>query len=252
MIDKALLYSKFRKSLGSYDTNATIQREIASELGEIFRLSSPITNRILEIGCGTGFLTREVSMSYYWDSYIINDLVGESVDIAQKSVNAKQITPLVGDIEALEIPSDLDAVVSASTLQWLNDIPLFIERISHSLAEHGLFLFNTFGKNNLIEIKQLTGAGLEYYHIDELREMLSLHFEEVELYEKILSPVFETPIAVLRHLQQTGVSATERFVWTKSKLREFEEQYMRHYCCDNGAVLTWHVIYAVAKKPKRV
>jgi malonyl-CoA O-methyltransferase len=69
---------------------------------------------------------------------------------------------LIGDIEQLNLPQSLDAVISSSALQWMTDLPALLQRIHDALKPNAYFGFSTFGSDNLTEIKQLTGQGLNY------------------------------------------------------------------------------------------
>ena len=56
MMNKELINSRFAKTLSSYDENAKIQKRMAQRLIEF--LPSKQFDSVLEIGCGTGFLTK--------------------------------------------------------------------------------------------------------------------------------------------------------------------------------------------------
>lgn len=60
------------------------------------------------------------------------------------------------------------------------------------------------------EIHTLTGHGLEYFSLEELKALLSSRFEILYAEEEIVSLPFGTPLEVLQHLRQTGVTGTER------------------------------------------
>ena len=79
-----------------------------------------------------------------------------------KTEELKNIAWLIGDIEQLTLPQSLDAVISSSALQWMTDLPTLLHRIHDALKPNAYFGFSTFGPDNLTEIKQLTGQGLNY------------------------------------------------------------------------------------------
>ena len=55
-MNKELIHNRFAKNLKSYDENAKIQKRMAERLMSFINNKSP--KNILEIGCGTGFLTK--------------------------------------------------------------------------------------------------------------------------------------------------------------------------------------------------
>lgn len=98
----------------------------------------------------------------------------------------------------------------------------------------------------------MTGHGLEYFSLEELKALLSSRFEVLYAEEEIVSLPFGTPLEVLQHLRQTGVTGTEKKVWTRGRLQSFCEEYIRMYGKDDRSVsLTYHPIYVIARKRGR-
>lgn len=252
-IDKELVKKRFQRSLPYYDRIAEVQRMIAKNLSDKFAEAYSVCHgNIFEIGCGTGFLTTEILKKQSFKNFFINDLVPEAMDIVSEKIrrldSGINVKCVNGDAENIDIPEDIDSLLAASVVQWFDDFVEFSARVSKVLPNDGIFAFNTFGTNNLCQIKELTGMGLNYFEADELNEILKRNFRNVELSEDIISQTFDAPFDVLRHLQRTGVTATGDFKWTKSRLEKFEREYSRNYSVNGKIELTWHVIYAICKK----
>ena len=62
-----------------------------------------------------------------------------------------------------------DLITSCSTLQWFADTERFFTRCHRFLSDGGILAFSTFGKRNMQEIHTLTGHGLEYFSLEELK-----------------------------------------------------------------------------------
>lgn len=153
------------------------------------------------------------------------------------------------DAETLDFPQGTDLITSCSTLQWFADTERFFARCHHFLSDGGILAFSTFGKKNMREIHTLTGHGLEYLSLDNLKVLLSPRFEILYAEEEIVSLPFGTPLEVLRHLKQTGVTGTEKRVWTRGRLQSFCDEYIRMCGNDDRSVsLTYHPIYVIARK----
>ena len=59
IMNTTLIKQRFSRSLQTYEQTAIVQREMAKILTE-FLPQNKNFDSILEIGCGTGFLTREL------------------------------------------------------------------------------------------------------------------------------------------------------------------------------------------------
>jgi malonyl-CoA O-methyltransferase len=252
-VNKELIKKRFTKSLDTYELQADVQLHIAQKLaGKAARYLPTRCESLLEIGCGTGFLTREVLSRISANRIYLNDLVDMSTrkqQLAGESGINSNITFITGDVENIVFPEQLDAVLSASTLQWLVDLPAFYAKVNRALLSSGIFIFNTFGPNNLLEIKELMGEGLHYPLAADLSEMLEPSFEILEMTEETIIRSFNSPRDVLRHLQETGVTATHGdFRWTRNKLVTFENAYLEQFSKGTKVTLTWQVYYFVCKK----
>lgn len=78
MVDKAEVKCRFRRSVESYEDNAYVQKAIVNRLYELLQDHLSYTPRkVLEIGCGTGLLTRKLLTALSSGQLFINDLVEE-------------------------------------------------------------------------------------------------------------------------------------------------------------------------------
>ena len=122
------------------------------------------------------------------------ELYGAKVPLEKAKVplyGTPLISPIVSflpcDAETLDFPQGTDLITSCSTLQWFADTERFFTRCHRFLSDGGILAFSTFGKRNMQEIHTLTGHGLEYFSLEELKALLSSRFEVLYAEER-LSP----------------------------------------------------------------
>ena len=153
------------------------------------------------------------------------------------------------DAETLAFPSGQDLIVSCSAVQWFDDLPRFFSGCRRLLHEGGYLAFSTFGPHNTEEVATLASAGLSYPSLEALREMLAARYEVVYAHEEQLRLSFASPLEVLRHLKETGVTGTAAQAWTRGRLQEFCREYTRQFSDERGRVyLTFHPIYMICRK----
>ena len=75
MIDKTEIECRFRRSVDSYEDNATVQKWIVQRLVELLQEYVPYSSRTLEIGCGTGLLSEKINRLWEDQQFWVNDLV---------------------------------------------------------------------------------------------------------------------------------------------------------------------------------
>ena len=240
-MNKDLIRQRFAKNLENYDKNAKIQKHMAKKLVSLIKNKTP--NKILEIGCGTGFVTKLISKEFTFKTYLALDIVE---DCRQYIYN---INPNVKfssiDIEDF-IKKDTDKydlIISNASLQWVDDFEGVTKNLQTKLAPNGELVFSTFGNENFREIFHIVGASLNYYSNYELKNL----FPNSEIYPEIHIMAFDTPKDVLKHLQSTGVNALEKKSWTKKDLINFENGY--NNICSRRPTLTYNPVYIKILSP---
>ena len=169
----------------------------------LFELSTAAGNhfeRIFEIGCGAGIMTRQICKMFEYKNYYLNDLVDECALLCKKYPHMEFIG---GDIEKVApLPSNLDLIISNATFQWLDHLQQVLEKLAASLNQKGILAFSTFGPANAREITQITGRTLDYLPAPELKAIVEEHFEISCYHENIRKLHFEHPMDVLQHLKK--------------------------------------------------
>jgi malonyl-CoA O-methyltransferase len=226
-VDKALVRRRFARAVPTYDAQAKVQAAMARHLCSL--LPTRHYGAVLEIGCGTGLLTREVAEKLSFSSYTANDLVPEC------GVGLQALLPqarfIAGDMDSLALAGGYDLVLANASLQWSHALPALLDRLYAALAVGGLLAFSLFGQRNLWQIREYFGVGLAGLPLEAVGGLVQgrlLHLEEEEQ-----ECCFDSPLAVLRHLQQTGVNAVggSVAVLSPAALRRFDQEYRARYAC---------------------
>lgn len=250
-MDKALISRRFAKAVGTYLDKADVQRYVASQMAELTSryIPSDIQERVLEIGCGTGMFTRMYLKQVMPEEIWLNDLCPE-VEPYLADVLSEKVHFQAKDAETLAFPEGQDLIVSCSAVQWFEDLPRFFSGCRKLLHEGGYLAFSTFGPHNTEEVAVLAEAGLSYPSLEELRKMLSAaHYEVIYAHEEQLRLSFSSPLEVLKHLKETGVTGTAAKAWTRGRLQEFCRKYIKQFSDERGRVyLTFHPIYMICRK----
>lgn len=247
-MDKQLIAERFSKASGTYTHEAAAQQQIAAKMMALLKqhISAPC-RRIVEFGCGTGIYSRMLLRTYQPETFLLNDLCPEMGAHCKELLN-EQVCFRPGDAETEEFPNDTDLITSCSTLQWFDAPEAFFGRCHRFLKAKGYFAFTTFGPENMKEIRELTGHGLSYPTCEALEQALAPLYHPVHVEEEVITLSFDTPMQVLYHLKQTGVTGTTHKMWTRSDLHQFCEAYTRLFGSEESVSLTYHPIYIIAKK----
>lgn len=250
-IDPQAIAHRFARAWYTYDQAALPQQQIARTA---YTLLQGIAEReplqpghILEIGCGTGYFTRLVQPLFPSSAWILNDLLPEARRILPSCLPGTRFLP--GDILSHTLRTPCGLILSTSVFQWIPDIRRLIGKLASWQPRRAHLFFSTFLPKNLYEVKELTGRGLTYPTLGEWEEALGPYYRIEVLQEEELRYGFDTPLDVLHHLKDTGVTATNTDPWTPAQLRRFCQAYAARYQDTEGKVpLTYHPLYVGARR----
>ena len=249
MIQKDLVQHRFEKAFASYGEHACLQQAMSHTLFAQWQSHAPKVASLLELGCGTGNLSRLLAHLPDLQTLYLNDLCAASACLSHEFTGRLRSEFISGDMDSIAFPSHLDAVVSSSALQWSQDLPALLTKISASLKPQGWLAFASFGPSHYQEIKALTNIGLHYPSLTDIAQCLQADFDLLWQSETPHTQGFANPMAVLQHMRQTGVSGISKQAWTKSKLQAFCHDYQATYAtADGGVCLSQHPLYLIARK----
>lgn len=243
-IDNKHIKKQFEKSMQDYDQNATVQMLMAMKMViELTKISKTFEN-VLELGSGTGVLTKQLARELNFKNYFANDLVEKSKNYVQKFI--PQSTFYCGNALKIKPSKKADLIVSNAMFQWFPSLEKAIQTIKSNLKNEGILAFSTFSPNNFKEITDLTGLSLQYRTQEEIEKILKDEGFKILYSEQFSEELkFKTPLELLAHMKKTGVNSLSEKTWTITKVKEFCDKYTKKY---PNAKLTYSPIIIIAQK----
>ncbi|EAK8171588.1 malonyl-ACP O-methyltransferase BioC [Campylobacter jejuni] len=216
-----------------YEKHAKVQDFMGLKLCEILKdLKISHFEKVFEFGCGRGELSKKLQNFITFNEYLKNDILNfkENSNILIFDMN---------EIAKQDLSKEkFDLIVSNATLQWL-DLKRIILSLRNMLNQNGILLLSTFAKQNLKEIKQSTGFGLNYFSLNELEQIFKVYFNEVKITQELVELSFDNALDVFRHLKLSGVNSLGFYPLNKGFLKEFEEKFQNK--------LTYHPVFILCK-----
>lgn len=146
-----------------YDRHARVQYAVARQLAErIALLPLPESPRILEIGCGTGFLTQALVDQDIGGEWLVTDLSPVMVKRCRDRVGdapQRRFAMFDGEYGEPESSVGFDLICSSLAMQWFDDLEGAVARMLGWLAPGGHCLFTTLGEGTFAEWRAAHGAG---------------------------------------------------------------------------------------------
>lgn len=152
MTHKQQVASAFGAATATYDSAALAQTRAADRLAElVLGLSLPPNPNVLEVGCGTGLLTRRL-LPRIGGNWHVTDLSPAMVEAARTAIGDDKARFRVMDAERPDIPlASVDLIVSNLAAQWFTDLDETVRQLWARLAPGGHLMFSTLGDGSFSE-----------------------------------------------------------------------------------------------------
>lgn len=265
-VNRTRVQRAFSLASASYDQHAALQREIGNRLIAHMEFAKIRPRRILDIGCGTGFLTRLLRARFRRAEIIALDL-SHAMTRTAKQASARRL-PWQGrtrfvtaDACALPLGNETcDLVCSNLVMQWVPEPMRMMREMRRVLAPGGLMLFSTFGRRTLSELRQSLATVapnhrgvLPFADIMELGDALAALPVELPVTDAdLFTLTYPDTRALLRELKSLGASASaidkrRGGLYGRRLIRDLEHHYARHHSTPDGRVrATFEALYAQA------
>lgn len=236
-LDKKTIGNNFYKSRFLYEENALIQKKMAEKLTSFL---APSYGNILEMGIGTGSLTKLVYTSCQFKTYSALDIIKENKEFLETQFPGLSYTCFdMDNIKNFCPAQDFDLIISNAAIQWSVNQKELIQNCLSRLTPNGTLALAFFGKKNFYEMKDIFGVGLTYLNQEEIYELCN-GYEIVYFAEEKKELQFSDTMSLLRHIKNTGVGGMSHTVLKKEQLKQYASKFHNK--------LTYNPVYLVLKK----
>jgi malonyl-CoA O-methyltransferase len=252
----------FARRARSYDRHASIQRVMAHGLVAVAQDAISRARRILEIGCGTGYLTQLLRQANREACLVALDLDVVLVETARRRLGADAgVAWLVADGEA-PLRGTYDLIIANATFQWFTRPADTMADYCQSLAPGGILSFSTLGPRTFRELAEaLTQAAENLNHAtapripaqgfwdrDTWSDLLSgAGFRQVKVVQERITTTFPSVPKFLKTLHATGATNPRPSLFSPRLLNSMIAAYQAGYG-KNDIPVTYEMIWAVAEK----
>jgi malonyl-CoA O-methyltransferase len=179
LIDKREVRRAFSRAASGYDAAAVLQREICTRMLERLDYVKLQPRRVLDVGSGTGWGTRQLGARYPQAEIVALDIAIGMLQAAQgtsswwrKLFAGSRQRFVCADVEALPLAAhSVDMLWSNLALQWCNDLPATFRELQRVLQPEGLLLFSSFGPDTLQELRSAFAGIDDRRHVNRFIDM---------------------------------------------------------------------------------
>jgi len=259
---KQSIRRNFARRAGSYDRHAGVQRLMARGLLDRVQQELARAGRILEVGCGTGYLTALLRPGHLHGELVALDLDAALIQQARRRLGPdSRVSWLVADGEAFG-QGGFDLIISNATFQWFTNPGETLKAYFQALSPGGCVAFSTLGPQtfgeldaslsraaaalNLPTAPAIAARGfLDCRHWEDLLSLAG--FSRVRLTRQIITAHFPTVPEFLRALKAMGATNPRPRPFSPRLLNALIRAYETRFRQNGTIPATYEVIWAVAR-----
>jgi malonyl-CoA O-methyltransferase len=173
VLDRGKLRASFERASASYESAAGLQAQVAAELLERLAAFDFHPHVVLDLGAGTGRVTRELKRRYPRALVVALDIAPGMLREARRHQRLwRRFARVCGD--ALRLPlrdGSVDLVLSSLMLQWCEPLERALAEVRRVLTPRGFFAFSTFGPDTLCELRAAWAQADDYNHVNRFLDV---------------------------------------------------------------------------------
>jgi malonyl-CoA O-methyltransferase len=229
--------------------------------------------RILDIGCGTGYLTKQLADLFPSSKITAIDIAPGMIDIVKSEINRDNIDYICADIEEFEFTANYDLIISNATFQWLNHPEKTLKKLYKALNPNSVLCFSTFGEDTfreLYESFEISGKtlgidikpnlGQSFYSLNALKNLCVNSLKEntnkflISCFQNNEYEYFDYARDFLSSVKRIGANNCNKHMQYKSRtlLNEMIKTYDTRFRQGNKVIATYHCIYYLIEKLTKI
>jgi malonyl-CoA O-methyltransferase len=252
----------FARRARSYDRYACVQRLMARGLVAVVGGNMSAARRILEIGCGTGYLTRLLRRTNRQAHLTSLDLDTALVATARRRLGPEAAVDwLVADGE-VPLRGEYDLIIANATFQWFTRPGETLAAYHRVLAPGGLLAFSTLGPATFQELAGAIGRAAQSLNLPETPTIPAQGFGDQEtwsdllaragfhqprLFKEMLSITFPSVREFFKALQATGATNPRPRAFSPRLLNTVIAAYETGYGKGGVIPVSYEMIWAMAQ-----
>lgn len=226
----------FNNAANTYDNNCSVQLEVGLELINKLLLLTPTYNNIIDLGCGTGIVTKKLSERFPEANIHAIDIACHLLKIAQNRLAENNVNVYERDFDNLS-KAQFELAFANMSLQWSVFLPKSFISIRNSLKENGILAFSLPLIGTFSELpKESKMEFLEQR--DTLKLLEQAGFINIYTSVSIIRLEFPSFLTALKSIKAAGANALKS---NSSSLLKFKDH-------QNSFFLTYKIGLFIAKK----
>ncbi len=221
MIDsKNKIADSFSQAAAQYEKYASIQRYSASSIGSVIAsiIDQLPTGPVMEIGCGTGTLSRILINELPDRPLRLTDFAAGMLEQCNQNIaelpNIKRVTWHLQDGEEITDQSKFALIVSGLTMQWFREPEQALLRTGQALKPGGALLYSTIGRQSFPQWRimcnklDLPCTVNLFPNIEKLQKKIKPAFKKIDVWNESIDITYKNVSDFFNFMKKSGTNTS--------------------------------------------
>ena len=250
---------RFSLAAETYDKHAFPQQKLAKQIISFLPKTQP--DRLLELGAGTGQLTRLLVAQFPHSSIDVIDLSEKMIEYGRALFsNVSCLHWQVADAETFQATKAYPLIISSSALHWVKDLTKTFKTIFNNLEDDGVFVFGLMLKDTLIELqtirKEVAPKKAQTHFLPTSEEVItalkSVGFSIDQTRHRIDTFTYPSATQFLQAIHEQGVTggktSRDTAPLSRQELQKLIQIYQARFSTDQGVEASYETLSIRARK----
>jgi malonyl-CoA O-methyltransferase len=265
-LDKCKVSQSFDRAALAYEESASLQKMVGDDLLERLEWVKLQPRQIVDVGAGTGRISRALSRNYKQaDIYIVDISEKMIIEASKKAPKwfSKQHLVCADAAQLPFVDNSVDLLISNLMLQWCNDIATVFAEFARVLKPDGALFFSTLGPDTLKELRQSWASVDNDNHVNQFLDMHD--YGDALLRAGLINPVMDVDRLeftypdvkqLMKALKQIGAhnitAGRSRSLTGKKKFQSMLAAYEKYRSLEGFLPATYEVVYGHALGKRKI
>ena len=167
-------------------------QETPSESIELIqKFSTTNSDKIIDIGCGKGFLADNL-LKLNYENITLVDISLNALNEVKKRLNNERLKFIETDVLNLKLEQNFDIWHDRAVFHFITekeDVEKYISICNRHINKGGILIIGTFAEDGPLKC---SGLEIKRYSINNLKELFKENFEFIQGFKKLHSTPFDT------------------------------------------------------------
>lgn len=235
----------FNQAANQYDESCELQLNTGLTLIDLLKNYCANNNNILDAGCGTGILTKELASTFSYKKFYAIDIADKLLVHAKEKLHDFRICVELADYNNMQdIDALFDMIYANLSLHWSNDFDRTLTSMQNKLKKNGILAFSIPLLGTFKEIKNDCSINtfnelsrIEKHILDAGFYIMQMNTQEINFH-------FDSALKALRSIKSVGAN------YVTEENRDISLKKMRKFIRLNNTSfkLSYHIGYFIVKK----